>query len=137
MKRYVLSALAVLFLVSGNNRAAGQADDLEAEWKLASTHDEKHTYPGCDESRMIVRTGGGVVFELGGKVTSRGDFSCPRSGKLHCINLHLAEGKTLMGVYEVKGDELIICFAEAGKERPTATTPKGTQWAETWKRVKP
>jgi hypothetical protein len=137
MKLCVLPALAVLFIVSGNNRVAGQDDDLEAEWRLTSTHDEKQTYPGCDESRMIVRPGGRVVFELAGKVTSRGDCFCPGSGKLHCINLHIAEGKTLLGVYEVKGDELIICFAEVGQERPTATTPKGTQWVETWKRVKP
>ena len=117
--------------------AVAQTDDLEAEWKLAATCDEKQTYAGCDQSRMIVGPGGRVVFALAGKVTNRGEVACAGLGKLRRIDLHFADGTTLLGVYELKGDELIICFAEAGKDRPAALTPKGTQWVETWKRVKP
>jgi hypothetical protein len=90
---------------------------------LASTADEKHTDPGCDESRMVVAADGGVAFVLGGKLLT--------------LDLKLADGRTLLGVYEQTGDELVVCFAEGGKERPAASAPKGSQWSETWKRVKP
>jgi len=126
-----------LILLSGIGPAFGQADDLEAEWKLLSTRDAKEAHPGCEQSRMIVRPGGRVVFELAGKVANRGELTRDGSGKRRSVDLHLADGQTLRGVYEVKDDQLIICFAESGQPRPSATTPKGTQWAETWQRVKP
>ena len=37
-------------------------------------------------------------------------------------------------VYEVTGDELTLCWAEAGQPRPTGLKPQGSQWAERWKR---
>jgi hypothetical protein len=41
----------------------------------------------------------------------------------------------LFGVDEMEGDELTVCFAEAGQPRPAEVKPKGhTQWAERWQR---
>ena len=46
--------------------------------------------------------------------------------------------KTCLGIYEIKGDELRVTFAEAGKPRPTkfATTPGSGLWLHVWTRVK-
>jgi uncharacterized protein (TIGR03067 family) len=141
MKLCALPALvAGLFLAAGarpQEAADKKADPLQGQWKLAATQDEKHTDPGCEQSRMIVRAGGEVVFKLCDLTMSRGTFAFGTSGKLKSLDLKLADGKTLLGVYEQKGDDLVICFAEAGKERPAGTAPKGTQWAETWKRARP
>jgi uncharacterized protein (TIGR03067 family) len=39
------------------------------------------------------------------------------------------DGKTVMGIYEVKGDELRLCVAEPGKDRPTElSSKKGSGW---------
>jgi uncharacterized protein (TIGR03067 family) len=96
-----------------------------------------HSDPGCAESRMVVRADGAVTFALGGQQLNAGAFTFGKAGKLLTLDLKMADGRTLLGVYEEKGDELVVCFAEAGKERPAGTAPKGGQWSETWRRVKP
>ena len=49
-----------------------------------------------------------------------------------------AKGKPARGIYEIKGDELRICVADAGKDRPTEFPAKeGTGWTVlTFKRAK-
>lgn len=49
------------------------------------------------------------------------------------------KGKTILGIYEVKGDEFKCSFSPPGKPRPTKfTTEKDEsgQWVHIWKRVK-
>ena len=141
-----MKSAALLALVAGLVLVAGarpdEADDdksvpLRGKWELASTQDEKHTDPGRDDSRMTVRADGGVVFTVGDRELNSGTFSFAAAGRLRSLDLKLADGTKLLGVYELTGDELVICFEESGKERPAGTAPKGTQWAERWKRVKP
>ncbi|HKI37685.1 MAG TPA: hypothetical protein VKA46_37885 [Gemmataceae bacterium] len=140
MRLYDLLAVAAgLFLAADalpQTDAGGKTDPLQGEWKLLSTQDEKHTDPGCDKSGMIVQADGGVVFKLAGLTLNHGTLTFGTAGKLKSLDLKLADGKTLLGVYEQRGDDLTICFEEAGKERPAGTAPKGTQWAEKWKRAK-
>ena len=138
--RTVLAVAATLFLATQarpQNDAGRKAEPLQGEWKLVSTQDEKHTDPGCGKSRMIVQADGRVVFRLAGRTMNQGALTFGTSGKLTLLDLKLPDGLTLLGVYEEKGDELVICFAEAGRDRPAATTPQGTQWAEKWKRCRP
>jgi uncharacterized protein (TIGR03067 family) len=129
-----LAVVASLLLVAAAMPQG--AAPLQGEWRLASTADEKQNDPGCDESRMVVQADGAVAFALAGRKLNSGIFTFSKSGKLLTLDLKLADGRTLLGVYEQKGDELVICFAEADKGRPASTSPKGNQWAETWKRVK-
>jgi uncharacterized protein (TIGR03067 family) len=49
------------------------------------------------------------------------------------------KGKTILGIYEIKGDEFKVSFSIPGKPRPTKfTTEKDEsgQWVHIWKRVK-
>ncbi len=49
------------------------------------------------------------------------------------------KGKTILGIYEIKGDEFKVSFSMPGKPRPTNfTTEKDEsgQWVHIWKRVK-
>jgi uncharacterized protein (TIGR03067 family) len=138
--RTLLAVIAVALLATEarpQNDAGRKAQPLQGEWKLVSTQDEKHTASGCGKSRMIVQTDGRVVFRLAGRTTNQGALTFGTPGKLASLDLKLADGQTLLGVYEEKGDELVICFAEAGKDRPATTAPQGAQWAEKWKRCRP
>ena len=49
------------------------------------------------------------------------------------------EGKTFLCIYELKGDELRVCYDLSGKSRPTefATKPKTELFLVTYRRVKP
>lgn len=49
------------------------------------------------------------------------------------------KGKTILGIYEIKGDEFKVSFSMPGKPRPTKfTTEKDEsgQWVHIWKRLK-
>jgi uncharacterized protein (TIGR03067 family) len=46
------------------------------------------------------------------------------------------KGSTMLGVYELKGDTLRVCFDPAGKERPTSVTAKNGQLAAVLEREK-
>jgi uncharacterized protein (TIGR03067 family) len=136
-----LLTVAALLLPAGaptqNDTTAKKAEPLQGEWKLVCTQDARQTDSGCDESRMIVQADGGVVFQLADRTVNRGALQFGACGKLKSLDLKLVGGQTLLGVYEEKGDDLVICFAEAGQERPAGVTPQGAQWAEKWKRAKP
>jgi uncharacterized protein (TIGR03067 family) len=112
-------------------------DDLRGEWQLVSTHDEKHTDAGSEQIRMIVAADGRVVFRFGDRTTNRGVLVMRSGGTVRCLDENLAGGKTVLGVCARDGDDLVICFDEAGKRRPAGLTPHGTQWAERWRRVRP
>lgn len=49
------------------------------------------------------------------------------------------EGKTFLTIYELKGDELRVCYDLSGKSRPTefATKPETQLFLVTYRRVKP
>lgn len=47
------------------------------------------------------------------------------------------KGQTCLGIYELKGDEFRVAFAQPGKARPSnfSTKPDSGCWVHTWKRV--
>jgi uncharacterized protein (TIGR03067 family) len=116
---------------------AAEAEGLRGEWRLVSTRDAKRTDRGSEQVRMVVEADARVVFRFGDRTTNRGVFQVSRSGEVQCLDETLTGGQTVRGVYERDGDDLLICFDESGKPRPAGTTPRGTQWAERWRRVGP
>ena len=115
-----------------------QADEgmnrLGGAWGLLSTADERHTDAGSPDIRMEVGGRGHVVFKLKQLDVNQGEIRLGCAGKCKTIDLTLSDGRVLLGVYELKDDQLTICFDEAGKPRPAGIAPTGTQWAEKWKR---
>lgn len=49
------------------------------------------------------------------------------------------QGKTYLGIYEFRGDELHLCYALDGRSRPTefSSTPGSSHYLATFQRVKP
>jgi uncharacterized protein (TIGR03067 family) len=140
MKLEVLVLLVTGLVMPSEARAPraerGQPTSLQGEWQLESTRDEKHTDAGCERSRMIVKADGTVIFQVAGRTMNQAELRLGSGTERGSLDLTLADGQVIRGVYVLKRDELTICFTEAGQVRPTGTSPKGPQWAESWKRVK-
>jgi uncharacterized protein (TIGR03067 family) len=125
------------FLVSAGPLPKGSDGGLgylRGEWQLLSTSDARRIDRGSEFARMVIHGDGRVVFRAGETVTNRGTVKFGVSEGLRTIDLALAGGEVLLGVYEVDGERLTICFAPAGERRPASVTPAGRQWAERWKR---
>jgi len=73
-------------------------------------------------------------FKSARSSSTGGEFRLGAAGKFKTVDLKLEDGQTLLGVYELKGDEVTFCFSESGKPRPAGVAPKGSQWSERWKR---
>jgi uncharacterized protein (TIGR03067 family) len=108
---------------------------LRGEWVLVSTTDVRRVTPGIDECRMVIGADGRVALKVGELTTNRGTIKVGLSGKLKHIDMRLTSG-LVRGVYELKGDELAICYDEPGKPRPAGMRPQGTEWVVRWRRVR-
>lgn len=108
---------------------------FEGTWCLLQTRDERKTEVGSDGIRIAVARDGSVVFTFENLMTNRGTFKLSSCGKATRIDLTLADGQTFEGRFALQGDTLRMCFCEPGKGRPFSLDPRGTQWAEVWKRL--
>ncbi|HEV3262504.1 MAG TPA: TIGR03067 domain-containing protein [Gemmataceae bacterium] len=135
-----LAAVAVILLLCAaapaDNDITRGARQLQGEWRVVSTGDENRTDAGSEDLKMTIRADGHVLFQVADLTTNDGRLKLGRSDKTAAIDLKLADGQTLLGVYELRGNDLIICFDEGGKRRPAGIAPRGTQWVEKWTRAK-
>jgi uncharacterized protein (TIGR03067 family) len=109
---------------------------LQGEWMLLRTADEKRVSPGCADCKMVVSASGRVELMLGVRTTNRGTITLSRTGKDNLVDLKLTTG-LFLGMHELKGDDLVICFSAAGAPRPAGMKPRGKQWVEHWRRARP
>jgi uncharacterized protein (TIGR03067 family) len=120
MKRFVLAALVVGFLVGADDPAKDKkgAKGLEGTWQVVSA-----TEDGKANDKMKGRQ---VIFK-GDTVTvkaEQGDMKATFKAdpKKKTIDLTPTEGKnkdkTFKGIYELKKGGLKICFAGPDKDRP-------------------
>jgi uncharacterized protein (TIGR03067 family) len=119
-----------LFLPVQNTR-----DDpatLQGEWVLVETADARRTDPGADSIRMIIQ-GETMTMFFAGTQTNRGTLVVDPSRKT--LDMTFANGRKVLAVFELSGDVLTLCVAEAGNSRPATLNPRGGQWREKWKRV--
>jgi uncharacterized protein (TIGR03067 family) len=136
----LLAVLSILPLAAGPLRPekpAEQVSPLEGQWQLVSTSDARHDDPGSEHSRMVIAKDGAVVFRVGEAVMNQGTLTVTRSGNRRCVDLTLKDGTIFRGTFERESRELRICFDEAGKPRPAAIAPTGTQWLERWSLAEP
>jgi uncharacterized protein (TIGR03067 family) len=134
----VLALLAAPALAANARPASDQGRalaELRGEWFLVSTADQKRVSPGSKDCKMVITADGRVTLEVAELITNRGALKVSRSGKANRVDLALTTG-LFLGVYELKGDELVICCDEVGKARPAGMRPTGTQWVEKWRRAK-
>jgi uncharacterized protein (TIGR03067 family) len=138
MRRFALLASALCLLAA--DKPQGGAKALDGTWALVRGEQDGVALPAS-----VVRVS---------KLTIEGERHTVKLGEDELIGKHTVDaakgtidttdtegplaGRTLKGIYRLKGDELTVCFAAPGDERPTElSTEKGTgHLLHVWKRQK-
>jgi uncharacterized protein (TIGR03067 family) len=72
---------------------------------------------------QLVIKDGKFTISFGGKEAGAGTIKLDASKKPKTIDVTTTkgpqEGKTMQGIYELKGDDMRVCFAQPGDARPT------------------
>ena len=118
----VILALALL----ADDKKADDGKKLDGTWKVvATTFDGKEVPAKALAGRKVVIGGGKLTAYVGEKKGNVNRITLDGSKKPARINL-LRQGLTepSLGLYELKGDRLTICYGEPGKERPAKLESK-------------
>ena len=135
MKLYALLALGVsLLLAVTGSLIAGDAREeaikkdrkkYEGTWQVVSLEVDGNKADEEDAKKVTVinEADGKWVIEGEGKVIARGTSEIDPTKKPKTVDLTMTEGddkgKTFLGIYEFGDDTRKVCFAQAGKDRPT------------------
>ena len=116
-------------------------DAMQGTWALVSAMQDGN--PLADDKvkqTTIVITGDTFRFPgLAEDVTARaGKFTIDATKKPKEVDSTSSEKETMLGIYELERDSYKICFAPAGKPRPTefASVPGSGQILQVWHRHK-
>jgi uncharacterized protein (TIGR03067 family) len=136
MPLHTLTALALALFAAGPPRAddGPKGDkDLDGEWEAVSA--------ARDGKELVLPPGGPPVLTFRGDALTvqDGDESYQASLTIDAaktprtLDMTLVsgprKGDVVRGLYEIKGDELRLCTAGVGKERPEdLASTKGTGW---------
>jgi uncharacterized protein (TIGR03067 family) len=88
----------------------------------------------------ITFTGDKFSVSVDGKVVQAGTNKLDPAQKPAHVDAAVTEGQgkdtTMLGIYELKGDIMKVCFDLKGKERPSSFTAKAGQMSAVIKREK-
>lgn len=144
MIRFRFAALA-LVLLSTSALSADDKKDTDAfqgKWKIASieVNGEKVEPERLDKAVLTI-TGDERVLKDDDKVVSRSKYKLDSSKNPKTIDIIVSEGslkgRTLKGIYEIKGDSHTINVTVEGEDRPTDFTAKANsnRLLQTFKRI--
>ncbi len=116
---------------------------IQGTWKFESLEDSTKKAPTWLKKRTFFVGGPVFLVREGDKVVQGGTlrlvpWKSPRSVDA-VVRKGAHEGNTMLGVYEIKGDTLKVCFDPEGEARPKKFgTKEGTQqYVAVYKRVLP
>jgi len=130
MKRYALLVLVAGFLVAADD-PKDELKKLEGTWTMVSGEkDGKNVAEQTIKTAKLVIKGDQHDFRIGDE-TFKGTLKVDPSKKPKTIDATDTEGpfkgKTLLGIYELDGDNFKVCFAKPGEDRPKEfSTKSGT-----------
>lgn len=139
----IISAIALL-LVSAATQDVASADlkKFQGTWRLVSAELDGKKTPD-DEVKKINLTiqDNKFILRKDDKVLSEGTFKLDPAKKPKAIDETLTagprKGKTFLAIYEIDDTHHKICFAAAGKERPTefSAPPGSGRLLQLWKHI--
>jgi uncharacterized protein (TIGR03067 family) len=125
MRRTVLLVIAAGLLVAGDSAKENVQKELEkfrGTWKFVSIENEGQAVPKAQyEGARLTLKGDQFTFRQGADST-HGTFKVDPAKQPKTIDVTFTDGpdkgKTIVGVYELKGDTYKVCLQLKGKERP-------------------
>jgi len=149
MSRKYLCVVAIVSLAAGGpilgggEKVAGVSELLSIQgiWQFVSYDIDGKPKPAEQLAKTTIAfIGDGWTLREGGKVLRRGTLQFDPSKKPADVDAVVTEGEgkgaTMLGIYELKGDTMKLCFDPQGKERPTRFTAKAGQLAAVVQREK-
>ncbi len=145
MKRLLLVAIVGLLLGADDAKKeqAGDAKQMAGVWSLVSA--ERDGQPAPEEFVKSLRRevkDDEYALTRDGETLGKGKFKVDSTTKPKTIDFMPTEGNakgmTMLGIYELTGDNLKVCYAAPGKDRPKEfSAPAGSgNTLSVWKREK-
>jgi uncharacterized protein (TIGR03067 family) len=140
----VFTASALAFTVLSAQAGQTGADvlkQIQGTWKFtAQTKDGKAASKEELAKTTITFTGDKWEVKNDGKVVQAGTHKFDPSKKPGQVDAKVSEGEdkgnTMLGIFEMTGDTMKVCFDPSGKQRPTSLEAKGGQMSATVQREK-
>lgn len=136
-------AVCALFVAAEGKepeKAKKPEEGLVGTWKVVEfVHDNKPVNIDKVELRIIFTPRGRIILKNGDRMVNNQGYKADASQKPAAIDFvgsGRAEGSTFAGVYELKGDELKLCWPFGDEERPKVVGPRGSLAFYTLKREK-
>ena len=133
---------ALVAAVAGNDDAAKKdLAKFQGNWQLISMErDGKQTPPEDAKKIMLTIEGDKFILRKDSVVISEGTMKLDATKKPKEIDETIStgpnKGKVFLAIYEIDDEQHKVCFAAAGKERPTAFSSGSGQILQVWKRKK-
>jgi uncharacterized protein (TIGR03067 family) len=127
-----LLAASSPLLGGGKDTGEDALKKVQGTWKFLS-HEMNGQPTPREEVEKLKISFSGDKFSVteDGKVLQAGTNKLDPTKKPAHIDATVTDGQgkgvTMLGVYELKGDTLRVCFDPTGKQRPTGLTPKDGQ----------
>jgi uncharacterized protein (TIGR03067 family) len=130
-----------------DDRRAGDAERelqrFEGTWELAAwlAEGKETSLPGGAKVVSVIR--GGQVTETAGDQVQESVLRVDPSAEPRAVDCTMVSGKnagvTYLGIYEFRGDELRLCYALAGRPRPTgfSSEPGSGHYLAAFRRLRP
>ena len=147
MRRICLCTLAIATFISGGtllgggNDGAAELKKIQGTWRFIAHDMGGKAAPKEQLAKMtIVFMGDRFDVRDDGKTVQAGTQKLDASKKPAQIDAVITEGEgkdsKMLGIYELKGDTLKVCFDPAGKSRPTGFTAKEGEFSAVIQREK-
>jgi uncharacterized protein (TIGR03067 family) len=133
MKRSLFAILVVVYSLVATLVRADDLKTMEGKWKVESAEAGGKALDSPKLRDMVVTITGDRYEALVNDSTDRGSISLDETKSPKTVDSTDTEGedagKVLLGIYELKGDTLRVCYAIKGGERPTEfVTKEGSTW---------
>lgn len=145
----VVLCCAIGFAVSGGpgteaaDKATKELKKFQGTWNIESSEAGGQQLPAADLKEFVVTYEGDKhTVKKGDQVVQVGTQKLDPSQSPKAIDVTMIEGPNkgavMLGIYEISGDTLKVCFDAAGKTRPTEfkSAPGSTTFVNVHKRVK-
>ena len=129
--------------LANNSANPAKPKEWDGDWELIRTVSEDATIPKVDSANVVLTIlGDTFTLKLNGVVQGKSEVKVNEASTPKTMDetgtQGETKGKTALSIYELKGDQLLICTAPEGKARPTefSCKPGSGHSLETYKRLK-